>query len=382
MNSLENDVSKCIGNIYNAALNSRQWQSVLEILQSSLKASAVAWLDYDFERESGWIFHSVGQDPGYIRRYATEYVGLNPWMKQESFYEEGQISIGQEILSDEELVKTRFYKEWLAPQQFFHRICAVARREDSKVFYLEAYRPSQSDMFAEPEINFLTTILPHLMQSMKLNRNLWQMAVINEVLERQLYALIAVNNKGRVLFKNVIAKEILDQDSSLNCVNGQLHVANSNLDAKLKALIEGATSHSVGLDSKPGGMLVIPGRNGKRLPLWLIVSPLKRQLRHVIGQENQVALVYLSTQDRECELPKGVVKTLFGLTNAEERLLHLILQGCKLNEASKILHISQNTARTHMKHIYAKTGADCQVSLVRLFLNWNTVFNQHKEATT
>ncbi len=381
MNNQENDVSKCIGCIYNAALNSRQWQSVLEALQTSLNASAVAWIDYDFASKSGWIFHSVGHDPGYIRRYSTEYASSNPWMQQEAFYKEGQVSIGQEILPDKELVKTKFYNEWLKPQHFFYRICAVARREDSRIFYLEAFRSEQCGSFTDSDLNLLSTILPHLMQSMKLNRNLWQMAVINEVLEHQPYALLAVNKNGRLLFTNELAKVILEQDNGLSSVDDTLHASTSHLEAKLKALIDGATGNSAGSDKDPGGMLVIPRRNGNRLPLWLIVSPLKRQLRHVIGQESQVALIYISTQNCECEIPKGIVKTLFGLTNAEERLLHLILQGCKLNEASEELSISQNTARTHMKHIYAKTGVDCQVNLVRLFLNWNTVFNQHNGAT-
>jgi len=61
---------------------------------------------------------------------------------------------------------------------------------------------------------------------------------------------------------------------------------------------------------------------------------------------------------------------LFRLTPAEARLAGLIANGRSLMVAATELHITKNTARTHMKRIYAKTETHRQVDLVRLIAPW------------
>jgi DNA-binding CsgD family transcriptional regulator len=57
---------------------------------------------------------------------------------------------------------------------------------------------------------------------------------------------------------------------------------------------------------------------------------------------------------------------LFHLTPAEARLAALIVGGYSLHAAACRLHISSNTARTHMKRIYDKTETHRQADLIRL----------------
>ena len=46
----------------------------------------------------------------------------------------------------------------------------------------------------------------------------------------------------------------------------------------------------------------------------------------------------------------------------------LLIRGKDLNEVSGELKVSRETARTHLKHIFDKTGARRQADLVRLIL--------------
>jgi DNA-binding CsgD family transcriptional regulator len=63
------------------------------------------------------------------------------------------------------------------------------------------------------------------------------------------------------------------------------------------------------------------------------------------------------------------VQRLFAITAAEARLTLQLLQGRTLAQASEKLGISVETARTHLKHVLAKTGTRRQADLVRLMLN-------------
>jgi DNA-binding CsgD family transcriptional regulator len=61
----------------------------------------------------------------------------------------------------------------------------------------------------------------------------------------------------------------------------------------------------------------------------------------------------------------------YGLTQAEARLLRILSNGHGLFEAAQELGITRNTARTHMRNIYAKVGTHRQSDLVRLLYRFN-----------
>ena len=60
---------------------------------------------------------------------------------------------------------------------------------------------------------------------------------------------------------------------------------------------------------------------------------------------------------------------LYGLTGSELRVLLAMAPGLCVKEAAESLGISENTAKTHLKHIYSKTGTSKQTELLRLFMS-------------
>jgi DNA-binding CsgD family transcriptional regulator len=70
---------------------------------------------------------------------------------------------------------------------------------------------------------------------------------------------------------------------------------------------------------------------------------------------------------------------LFELTSAERVLAEHILSGASLSDAQAELGITANTARTHLKSIYRKTGARNQVDLVRLLKDAARISTPTKE---
>ena len=60
---------------------------------------------------------------------------------------------------------------------------------------------------------------------------------------------------------------------------------------------------------------------------------------------------------------------IFGFSEAQVTLARIILDGKSLTEASELLGVTINTARTHLTRIYAKTGVNSQPALVRILLS-------------
>lgn len=106
-------------------------------------------------------------------------------------------------------------------------------------------------------------------------------------------------------------------------------------------------------------------RGGQLSPVCAVITPMSRPLRCAIGQENEVALVFMSTPERLGKMIEITIGTCYGLTPAEKWLTTLIVEGARLGEAADRLGISINTVRSHMKRIYIKTKTDRQADLVR-----------------
>lgn len=56
----------------------------------------------------------------------------------------------------------------------------------------------------------------------------------------------------------------------------------------------------------------------------------------------------------------------FGLTQREQEVLALLLKGRSIPYIKETLYISANTAKTHVRHIYQKTGVHERQELITL----------------
>jgi DNA-binding CsgD family transcriptional regulator len=62
------------------------------------------------------------------------------------------------------------------------------------------------------------------------------------------------------------------------------------------------------------------------------------------------------------------LRSLFGLTPAECRLVALLADGHSLSEIMELVGVSRNTVKSQLASIYGKTGTSRQAQLVRLLL--------------
>ena len=76
------------------------------------------------------------------------------------------------------------------------------------------------------------------------------------------------------------------------------------------------------------------------------------------------ALVYLFDANSQRNVSHDVLTGLYGLSQTEAKLVQLMSNGMMLDEAAEELSISVHTARTHLKHIFHKTGLNRQAELI------------------
>jgi DNA-binding CsgD family transcriptional regulator len=75
-----------------------------------------------------------------------------------------------------------------------------------------------------------------------------------------------------------------------------------------------------------------------------------------------------------------VLQRLYGLTPSEAKISMLIAQGISLKDVADTLGISMGTARSHLNHVFKKTGSHRQAHLVQQ-INTGPAWVKHRCAT-
>ena len=108
------------------------------------------------------------------------------------------------------------------------------------------------------------------------------------------------------------------------------------------------------------------GHQVKTLLLELVTnrktsSAIRKYVRNVLALFGDEAEINEDIASRN-----GDVTGYYSLTEREREILHLLNAGMSRQELSEYLVISQNTAKTHLKNIYAKLGVHTRVEAYRV----------------
>ena len=357
--------------VYEAVTDPCAWQEVLRRLQEMFAAEAVLLARHDLVTTNGACIHQIGLDPVLVGRYKSEFAGQNPWMQAETVYQAHAVVVGDDIVRNVDLMKTEFYEHYLRPQRLLHRLCGVVCRYGPEFWYLTAARRPGQPVFGDADKQDLARLLPHVERALELS---WEFArersarhALLDVLDQLPTAIVVVDAEARPVMINAAAEGILALGDGMLISGRRLEALWHAERARLAQLIAAACAVPNGAAMTAGGHLTVTRPSGLR-PFLVAVSPLPRSLRDRSGRQTPVAAVIIKDPQAAPHASaesRRELTTLYDLTRAEERLLDLILDGRGLFEAAAHLGVSRNTARTHMKRIYAKTGTSRQAELVR-----------------
>ena len=159
---------------------------------------------------------------------------------------------------------------------------------------------------------------------------------------------------------NAYAKEILKHNRGLDFTNNRLSARDRQLDERLRELVGAAAAKArEGIEDGSHAMFI-------KAPLIrdqveVIATPVASGRR---SDEGACVILYLFDASLERRVSHDVLTRLYGLTQTEGRLVQFLVGGLTLDDAATRLEISVNTARTHLKHVFHKTGINRQAELV------------------
>jgi DNA-binding CsgD family transcriptional regulator len=228
----------------------------------------------------------------------------------------------------------------------------------------------RKEPFTRAEIELFSYLIPHLQRAMQLQLRL---AVLEdkqngsaEALDRLPQGVLLVDGAGKVRFANRAAEEMLADGGALRIAGGVVRAARTDETCALHRAIACCVD-TAAHGAEAASSRVRVSRGAGRLPLRVLVIPLRPQAPWTRLYQPS-AILLINDPERDVAIRSDHLRDEFGLTRAEAALALEILAGQGLQVAADRLQITLTTARTHLAHVFEKTGTSRQAELVRLIL--------------
>lgn len=170
------------------------------------------------------------------------------------------------------------------------------------------------------------------------------------------HGVICLNAELRVDHMNRAAREILGRNRGMECRNGIFGIQDRALDARLREFVRLAIHDG---QAGAGAMFVRAPMSGEHVELLVASVP-----GNGGGSQEARANLFLFDSNAKSNASHDLLTGLYGLTHTEAKLVQLMSNGLTLDEAGHELAISVHTARTHLKHVFHKTGVNRQAELI------------------
>jgi len=371
------DLSEFVGLIYDTAMDPDAYPAMLNRLADLLAATTGAHFGSYNSRTYATINLSPRQDPQYIRSFSEYWGSRDIFWQRSANYPVGAVFMPEMFTSREEHCRTAIFNEWYEPQ----RIEAMMRTnlwiEGPVSTVVTVGRRYSEKEFGANEIRLFAALIPHLQRAVQL-----QLRLVGtdgppmgsaEMLNRLRQGVLLVDAGARVIFANSAAERMLRAGGGVFLGRDGLRAETAGETRLLRRAIADCAEPRDEL-GRAGGRLRLAREHGA--PLTVLVIPHRARFAW-IDVARPRAILFVTDPEEAAVVRRENLYQDFGLTPAEAGFAREVLKADGLQAAADRLGISLTTARTHLAHVFDKTGTRRQAELVRLILQSQPAIREH-----
>ncbi|MBX9647469.1 MAG: LuxR family transcriptional regulator [Xanthobacteraceae bacterium] len=360
--------SDLIGTIYDTTLDRNLWPEALRKLAEFVGGPAATIFSKNPSSRNGSAYFDFGVDPHFRQLYFDKYVKLDPATTGHCFAEIGHPIATADLLPYAEFLETRFYKEWAAPQGLVDFVSAVLDKSANNAALFGVFRHERNGVVDDETRRRMRLIVPHIRRAVLIGNVLdidtTKAAALADTLNGLAAGVFLVDENARVEFANMSGRAMLGEGKILRQKDGVLTAVDPKRAATLSDVIVAAR----------GGDAAV-GTSGIAVPLssppaeqWLAhVLPLTSGTRQHAGiSYSAVAAVFVHKASLETPSSMETMSKLYRLTPSELRVLVAVSEFGGVAAVASVVGTSEATVKTHLQHLFAKTGTSRQIDLVKL----------------
>jgi len=309
---------------------------------------------------------NVARLPPALRAYAA----IDPFVN----IAEGRAVRLLDLADPREFRASTYYREWLVPIGVEYALGLDVRDAGRFHARLRLCRSKSAGEFSDRDCRLVESLAPHLRLAVSLYSDLDEARSGRELyadaMDSLTLAAIVLDEHGRMIHSNRLADEVLAQRDGISARGDQIVLAGREDARRFGELVTRAVDQfSSNRPAVAQAMRVL--RPSGRRAYELVVRP-SPQLPLVDDRHLNARVAVVIGSDVGQRAPGALsveaVQHLFGLTRKEAELALRLSAGRNLLEAARDQDISLNTARAHLRAIFAKTGIDRQSRLVSALL--------------
>ncbi|MBD2859559.1 helix-turn-helix transcriptional regulator [Spongiibacter sp. KMU-158] len=353
--------------IYQGPLEDEPWQGFLAELYEQMHAVTVTLvLNPPSEKGRGVLRVVGGRKVDSMDHYQERLFAMDPFRSLRP----GEVRSLLEMIPPDEWINSELYNLCMKPVGLHDSMGLDIVVPGEMNAGLRVSRGPDSKPFDEQDKDLLRALMPHLERALRIhvrfNKTESERDLYAGAVESLSLATIILDENGKVLNCNRMAEQLIIREPEVRIEDGQLILGDLATTKKLQSMVDNLLA-SRGSEEPAVVEALRVSREGDFADLGVIARPVPAS-EWSEGTAVPTVAVFISDPEYGAEAPVKIIIQLFGFTPTEAQLSLLLADGLSLDEASEALGMSRNTARTHLRSIFSKTGVSRQTLLVRLIL--------------
>lgn len=358
-----------IGEIYKSALGAAPVSALLQHLAEMTHSDKAFWGCFDQSRRVGVLTDYFNADRQLVERYNDCLSPQNAWLNKVNYFQsEGLIWRGTRIVPFEELSGTEFYRQFLAPQVIGHTLHIVVSVEGARVSHVMLTRNPHELDYGEQEIEIARCFAMHARRAQESQRHVSRLRMVQSgllnVIDNAAIG-VAILDPPELVYLSETCESILVSlgapPSRSRNVAAQSHPNAARIYFP-RVVAEAVNNHTL-----KGTTRLIVDRPDIGRQLLVDIRPFAFDEPSIHEGRTGLAVTFYDL-GQSIAVDEELLQSAYELTASEARICSLLANGERVEELSARLKIRPNTARTHIKRIFGKTGSTRQAELVKLIM--------------
>jgi DNA-binding CsgD family transcriptional regulator len=352
----ENTYDSLVDSIYGVIFGDGTWDMFLGRWNEIVPGGRTTLFYHDPDRAEGASHIDKGFSEDWVESYSNHFASVNPWAPSMSVMPMWRGLLAEELLPRADFIKTEFYNDfWKSCGETAIGMALVKR--DGRMFNIstsiENGGPEDNRVYAD----MLTRMAPHLHRAVRYFEAGQTDKGADEIGGRLFDAIgvgvLLVGQGGKLLSASAVGEQALANGRSVRLdFHGRVCLADDDADARYSRLLA---------QWRDGERQQVIDVNGTKLTL----VRLQKSARVQFFDSPSIAII-IEPPVKAAVVDMPQLGGRFGLTKAEIRIMHGLLQGSSINDLAVEGNRSRETIRSQLKSVFAKTGVKSQTELLRL----------------
>ncbi len=360
--------SHSLETVYDCVLEPENWTAALREINGLTGADSSAFHWGDVVTQTVIEAYHVGMTPEFLEALRRHSIA---WAMQVNAigWEVGKVQYLADLLDRNEFENGRFYREVILPHRQCDYMAVNPVNNGRQLASLSVNTNINTGLFQPRSVELMRLLAPHICKAARLSAafdlKTMQASMLEKTLDTLASGVILLNAQGQVVYSNASAQHMLQGHGGIGLANGRLVIKNSEAESSFTSSLA-AMRDPAPTKRQPHDTIAIPDDLNPLILTFLSIATGRR--KGLMGNFEATVAIFIQHMGRTSMIPGKALGALYDLTPTEIKVTMALLQGFGVADTADILGIAEATVRSHLKHIYSKTGATRQAELIQMLM--------------